>query len=105
MDSVQSLVNEANKYFLQRSRLSIVASILENCYESSRKTRLIQKCNLNLFQFNKYVDFLTKNGLLKKNVERGSKNKFVISYLSTDKGREFVKDYKNISKILDEITV
>lgn len=83
-----------------------MASILENCYDGQRKTRLIQKCNLNLSQFNKYVDYLIENGLLTKNVENGTnKFKFVESYHTTVKGIEYVKDYRKISKILDEITV
>lgn len=104
MEQTQSLVIEANQYFLQRSRLSIMASILENCYEGQRKTRLIQKCNLNNPQFNKYVNYLIGNGLLIKNVTKDSK-KFVEGYHTTVKGIEYVKDYNKISKILDEMTV
>jgi len=82
--------------FSQRSRLDIMACILKNSNESSRKTRLIYGCNLNLRVFNLYRKYLVSGGFLK--VSRREDG--VEIFDTTVKGKEFITDYKNIERIL-----
>ena len=90
--------DEKNRGFLQRSRIDIIACILSNSNGSSRKTRLIYKCNLSLSQFGAYVDRLTEGGLLKRYVNDKGKE----IYETAEKGKDFLKDYEKIKKILDQ---
>ena len=76
-----------------------MACILENSNEGSRKTRLIYRCNLSLAQFKLYRDCLIEVGLLRvSKLEDGTE-----IYETTDKGREFLKDYRNVKSILDKM--
>ena len=87
--------------FLQRSRVDIIACILTNSNETSRKTRLIYKCNLSLSQFNMYAECLIEGGLLK----RYSSGNGAEVYETTAKGRTFLKDYGRIRKVLDKMRI
>lgn len=84
--------------FLHRSRVDIIACILENATGQSRKTNLIYKCNLSLAQCNLYLDLLNEAGLLRKN---NPENKIV--FATTEKGKTFLKDYKKLKTILDKM--
>ena len=77
--------------------MDIMACILENSRESSRKTRLIYKCNLSLSVFNLYKEFLAETGLLK--VSRREDG--VEIFETTEKGEEFLKDYQEIKRLLE----
>jgi len=84
--------------FSQRGRVDIIACILENSNSSSRKTRLIYRCNLSLSQFNFYAECLIQGGLLKK-FEKNGKG----IYETTEKGKAFIKDYAKISEVLEKM--
>ena len=85
--------------FRQRSRIDIMACILENSNEGSRKTRLIYRCNLSLAQFNLYKDCLIEVGLLEASrLEDGTE-----VYETTEKGKKFLEDYRRIKGILDKM--
>ena len=85
--------------FHQRSRIDIIACILENSNEGSRKTRLIYRCNLSHAQFILYRDCLIETGLLKlSTLEDGTE-----IYETTSKGREFLRDYRNLKNVLDKM--
>ncbi len=91
--------DKPKRRFLQRTRADIIACILQNSNETSRKTRLIYKCNLSLSQFNIYVDCLIDGGLLNRHVtESGTE-----FYETTGKGKGFLKDYEKIRKIMDKM--
>jgi len=90
------LKSKRGPFFLQRSRFDIMACILENSNESSRKTRLIYKCNLSLSQFNLYRDYLLEAGFLKASKGKNGKEIFE----TTEKGEEFLMGYGKISRIL-----
>lgn len=85
--------------FIQRSRIDIVACILSYSNESSRKTRIIYRCNLSLSQFNMYADCLVEGGLLERYIGRNG----VEIYKTTQKGKNFLKDYERLKKVLDEM--
>jgi len=76
-----------------------MACILENSNDSSRKTRLIYRCNLSLAQFNLYKDCLVEAGLLKVSKREDG----VEIFETTEKGKEFLRDYKKIKSILDKM--
>ncbi len=76
-----------------------MACILRNSNDTSRKTRLIYRCNLSLAQFNMYAECLVDGGLLKKYIsDRGAE-----IYQTTAKGQTFLKDYGRIRKVLDSM--
>lgn len=88
-----------SRHFIQRSRIEIMVCLLEKSYDGSRKTRLIYGCNLSLSQFNKYADYLIEGKLLTK--KKNENNSEI--YKITEKGKEFLRDYEKIRKILDEM--
>ena len=83
--------------FIQRSRLDIIACILSNAENGSRKTRLIYQCNLSVSQFNKYATSLLEGALLETKI---SGNK-IVTYYTTPKGKEFLQDYQKIHLVLE----
>ncbi len=85
--------------FLQRSRIDIMACILENSNESSRKTRLVYRCNLSLSQFNLYRNCLFESGLLKVSRRQDG----VEIFETNEKGKEFLRDYKKLKSALDKM--
>jgi len=87
--------------FHQRSRLEIIACLLEKSYHGSRKTRLIYGCNLSLSQFKKYSGYLIEGDLLTKNKNEDGAE----VYLTTEKGKEFLIDYERIKSTLDKISM
>jgi len=92
--------NETNNHkFSNRSRISIVACILEKCNPKSRKTRIIYKCNLSLFQFNMYAKCLSKGELLRIYTEDNGFEFFE----TTKEGKRFLEDYKKIKQILENM--
>ena len=87
------------QHFTQRSRLEIAVCLLTNSYDSSRKTRLIYRCNLSVSQFNKYSEYLIEGELLRKKIE----TKGIEVYYTTEKGKAFLKDYEKINKTLNKL--
>jgi predicted transcriptional regulator len=85
--------------FLQRSRIDIIACVLRNSSNTSRKTRLIYKCNLSLSQFNMYADCLIEGELLTKYLAQNATE----IYETTEKGKKFLNDYEKIRKILEKM--
>lgn len=83
--------------FIQRSRLDIIACILSNAENGSRKTRLIYQCNLSVSQFNKYATSLLEGALLETKIT----GKKIVTYYTTPKGKEFLQDYQKIHLVLE----
>lgn len=98
---VEKLNNNAVQRFSRRRGLSVIMSLLENSYFGTRKTHLMFKCNLNVSQFKKYSDLLIGAGLLKKTVETSSRKSPIETYFLTEKGMEFLRGNKGISRVLD----
>ncbi|MEM2443614.1 MAG: winged helix-turn-helix domain-containing protein [Candidatus Bathyarchaeia archaeon] len=91
--------SEDKFHFQQRSRIDIIACILENSNRGARKTKLIYKCNLSFSQFNLYKNCLVKAGLI--NVL--TQNDGIEIFETTEKGKEFLKDYRRIKDVLDKM--
>lgn len=80
----------------RRDHLEIIASILDACRYSTRKTRVMSQCNMNYPQFMGYLDLLLKaNLLLTENDSRS--NLFTVS----GKGKDFLKAYNNVMTMLE----
>jgi predicted transcriptional regulator len=92
-------MRETKRRFLQRGRVDIMSCILENSTKTSRKTRLIYRCNLSLSQFNMYATCLIEGQLLKKYLKEGN----IKIFETTEKGKQFLKDYQKVKSVLDKM--
>ena len=81
----------------KRTYLDIIAEILSaaGVNEGAKKTHIMYRVNLSYNQLHYYLNFLTELNLL-ETVEL-SKSKV---YKITNKGKEFLKEYEKIGKIL-----
>ena len=78
-----------------RSRVEILANILNVAERGALKTHIMYKANLSHRQLEKYLTFLEGNGMLREVVdETGSR-----LYELTEKGIEFLKDYMRLSNM------
>ena len=78
-----------------RTRVDILASILQVTSNRTLKTHIMYRANLSHRQLERYLEYLEKNGMLEE-VADGKVNLFQI----TEKGIEFLKDYDRISRYL-----
>jgi predicted transcriptional regulator len=77
-----------------RTRVEIFASILGVASKGALKTHIMYKANLSHRQLERYLGFLTGNGMIAKvtdEIHHGS------LYEITEKGIEFLKDYSRLS--------
>lgn len=77
-----------------RSRLEIMAAILERAVEGAKKTRIMYGANLSFYQIEGYIRYMIKMGFLTFEKESGL-------YWATSKGREFLKSYENIKLLMN----
>lgn len=76
-----------------RSRMDIASEILEIAEGGALKTRIMYSAFLSFPQLNDYLDVLVESGLLEYfNDEK--------EYMTTDKGRHFIKKYKETADML-----
>ena len=94
-EDVQTLVEEESEFFSKRSRIEIMASILEKAKEGSKKTYIMNDCNLSFRQLQKYLKSMRIRELMRKE-NRGSS----IIYKITGKGQKFLKRYSKLALLL-----
>ena len=82
---------------MKRSRHRIVSQILDICVSGASKTRIVYQANLNFRTVNPYMEMLIKNELL--TVEDGKR----ISYKTTEKGMDLLKDFREIYSQFSEL--
>lgn len=76
-----------------RSRTDIAAAILEIALDGAIKTRIMYKAFLSFPQLKEYLSILEARGLLEHvAVDR--------EYRTTDKGRQFLKMYKDVGHMI-----
>jgi predicted transcriptional regulator len=77
-----------------RTRIEILASILDVAHNGALKTHIMYRANLSHKQLEKYLGFLMQNDLLERveDSEYGSNY-----YRVTERGIEFLKDYTRLS--------
>ena len=78
----------------KRGRLEIVQEILAISRKSTRKTRILYGCNLSYNLIQKYLEYVTSNNLL-----TNFKNNDHTFYLTTEKGIQFLKEYKRLNNL------
>jgi predicted transcriptional regulator len=78
-----------------RTRVEILAKILQVASNSTLKTHIMYRANLSHRQLEKYLALLQEKGMLEQVVcEDG------MMYRATSKGYEFVKDYERLNSHL-----
>jgi len=82
-----------------RSRIEIIADILDAADEGVRKTHIMYRCNLSFKQLETYLDFLLNRGLLKTVPEEG-KSSYTRSFEITDKGQILLQAYQSLKDLL-----
>jgi len=85
----------SNRVEQNRTRVEILANILEIAGKQTLKTHIMYKANLSYRQLGKYLDFLEARGM----IARISEDDMMLFHV-TEKGLEFLKDYARISSYL-----
>jgi len=79
----------------RRSRLNIIAEILDAAIDGAVKTRIMYRVSVNFVQFNEYVKFLVEAKLI-----NASMHKKRIVYETTGKGKLLLNRVKEAEKML-----
>ena len=75
----------------RRGRIEITADILSVAREDAKKTQIVYKANLNFKRVEAYLPYLVDKGLIEN---RGG------IYKTTEKGKEFLHNYKKMKELL-----
>lgn len=78
-----------------RTRVEILAKILQVASNRTLKTHIMYKANLSHRQLEKYLALLQEKGLLEQIVSEDGR-----MYRATPKGCEFLKDYERLNSHL-----
>lgn len=84
--------------FLHRGRVDIIADILIEAAEGTKKTHVMYRCNLSFRQLQTYLDFLLYRGLLETLERRSSGSSRLLR--TTAKGQAFLRAYRNLKVLL-----
>ena len=82
-----------------RGWLEINYTLLQVCETISLKTNIMNKCNLNSVQVEKYLRYLIASKLLETKKKSSRSKKY--EYKITDKGKNYLKAFKNLIEILN----
>ncbi|MEM2211529.1 MAG: winged helix-turn-helix domain-containing protein [Nitrososphaerales archaeon] len=74
----------------RRSRLDVIAAILEAALYGEKKTRIVYHANLNFKLIKKLLPILINKGLIE---QAGN------GYKTTEKGKAYLKHYKEIKEL------
>lgn len=84
--------------FLHRSRVDIMANVLQESIGGAKKTHIMYNCNLSFKQLQTYLELLIERELLEiKSEGKGNSGGF---YEITQKGRAFLRSYHSIKILL-----
>jgi len=83
--------------FSYRSRMDIIANILESAKEEISKTKLMYSCGLSFDHFQTYLNFLVERELIEIFDRRGQ-----IVIRRTNRGNEFLRLYYTIQNIINK---
>ncbi|MBW2988708.1 DUF4364 family protein [Candidatus Woesearchaeota archaeon] len=84
---------------IRRTKIEIIHDILDAIQKKGGKikpTHLLYKSNLSYKKMLEYVGELIKKGMVEEKEEKGKK-----AYSITDKGREYVQQFKKIKEFSD----
>jgi len=98
---VHLLVQVSKKVsLLHRSRIDIIANILQAASEGAKKTHIMYQCNLSFRQLCAYLDFLVDIGFLKSVASKTENQGDSMLFETTSKGKAFIQAYRNLSALL-----
>jgi predicted transcriptional regulator len=80
----------------RRSNLEIVASILDTCLYGTKKTLVMNQCNMSSKQFTGYLDSLLEANLL--SIENDCRS---LLLRTTSKGKDFLKTYNSVKAMME----
>ena len=75
----------------RRGKLEIIIDILSVAMKDAKKTEIVYKANLNFKRAGKYLPYLEEKGLIEN---MGSE------YKTTEKGKQFLRDYRKMKEQL-----
>jgi predicted transcriptional regulator len=75
----------------RRGRMDIIADILSVAREEAKKTQIVYTANLNFKRVDAYLHYLVGKRLIENTGE---------VYKTTEKGKEFLHDYKKMKELL-----
>lgn len=78
----------------RRSRLDIIAGILDAAVEETVKTRIMNKTSVNFIQFKEYLQYLLEAGLIESR-----KGKKKTTYRITERGKLLLQRFKEIEEM------
>ncbi len=81
-----------------RSRIEIMANVLNEAMEGTKKTRIMYRCNLSHRQLQAYLRLLVGMEMLKIVPERGSGTSKL--FRTSDKGHEFIAAYRKLKALV-----
>jgi len=83
-----------------RSRIEIIASVLNEATEGTKKTRIMYQCNLSHRQLQAYLRLLVGMEMLKIIPEGGSGTSKL--FKTSDKGHEFIAAYRKLKALMPQ---
>jgi predicted transcriptional regulator len=83
--------------FTLRGRIDIIADILSEARNGTKKTRIMYGCNLSYRQLRVYLDFLLKKGLMILNNPHDKNTRI---FKVTKKGLAFLEAYSNLQAVI-----
>jgi len=78
---------------MRRSRIDIIIDVLDASMMGVNKTSVVYRTNLNFKLADKYLGLLQKQGLLENKLDK---------YVTTDKGKIFLKKAKEVTEQLED---
>lgn len=87
-------VERKRSIYAHRSRIDIIAHILDTSEHGAKKTHIMYQCNLSYRQLTGYLRLLDDMQLLTKHPKNPN------TYQTTQKGKNFTKAYQNMKAIL-----
>ena len=81
-----------------RTQIDIMASILNEAVEGTRKTRIMYGCNLSYRQLQSYLKLLLGMKLLSAVSE--NKSRKITFFETTAKGQDFLLAYRNLKALM-----
>jgi len=82
-----------------RSRIDIIADILDAADGGARKTHIMYRCNLSFKQLETYLNLLLNRRLLKM-VPEESKSSYTRAFKITNKGQILLQAYQSLKVLL-----
>jgi len=92
-----NMANAIHCVTMRRSRVDIIIDILEVAMEGANKTGIVYKANLNFKLVDEFLNLLQEYGLMENKLDGDAK----IKYITTEKGKMFLKKTKEITLYLE----